>query len=109
MIGGRDVRGRFNAHGWNLGHWLTAVATVTPGEVRKAGQFFWRGHSNESPYEELVLEISRKLKTSEPPIRVVKKERSESIAMLVKVLTGSRSLREAKDYLNTADGKAWRE
>ncbi|KAF3045804.1 hypothetical protein E8E11_008979 [Didymella keratinophila] len=80
---------------------------VTPEEVRKAGQLFWRGRSNGTSYEELVLDISRKLKTLRPFIGVVKKDKNKNIAMLVKVLTRSRSLHEAKEYLKTEDGIEW--
>lgn len=83
------------------------VAIVTPEEVRKAGQLLWRGRPNGTPYEDLVLDIIRKLKTLKPFIGVIKKDKTKNIALLVKVLTVSRTHREAKDYLNTEDGFEW--
>lgn len=41
----------------NLGHWLTAVATVSREDVKKVGRPFRNGYSDGKPFEELVLDI----------------------------------------------------
>jgi hypothetical protein len=91
-----------DGRGSNMGQWLT-VTTVTPEEVRKIERFFFRGHSNNSAHEELVLDIIRKLR----PLKI-KKDNHESIAVLVKILTTGRTIDEAREYLRLEEGTRWR-
>lgn len=90
-----------------LDNWLTAVATVTSDEIQNAGKPFVRGYSDGSDGEELVLDIARILLSSDM-INETDADKHKTVAEVVKILTTSRSVGEAREYLRSEKGAVWR-
>lgn len=83
---------------------LTVVVIVTLEDVRRVGQFWWRGYSDGSAYEELLYYMSLLLR---PKAGRIRKDKHRSIAILIEKLTKKRTQAEAKQFLMSEDGKTW--